>query len=81
MIVKGLDERYLVDTGMTVEEIADEISDYSDVPVRTINIVSAGWDAMFGNYAVVRASRNRLWIVSKGEVMPDNGWSRERGLY
>ena len=80
MTVKGLDGKYLIKTNMTAEKIADEIGGYTNEPVKTINIISAGWDAIFGDYAVVRAARNRLWIASKGEVMPDNGWVSERGL-
>ena len=80
MVVKGLDKKYLIKVEMTAEKIANEISRYVDETVKTINILSAGWDAIFGDYVVIRAARNRLWIVSKCEVMPDNGWSRERGL-
>lgn len=80
MIVKGLDKSYLTKTEMTVEEIAEEISDYLDVDIKTINILSAGWDGLIGNYAVIRAGHNRLWIVTKDGVIPDNGLSRERLL-
>lgn len=81
MIIKGIGEKYLDKTGMTAEEISKEISYCIGENVNTINILSAGWDAMFGDYAVIRAGRNRLWIVSKGKVEPDNGWVNERGLY
>lgn len=80
MIVKGIDERYLKETGMTAKEIAERISDYTGETVNTIRIMSAGWDAMFGRYATVRASRNRKWIINDGEVMEDNGWIKERDL-
>lgn len=81
MVVKGIGEKYLDKTGMTAEDISKEISYYIGENVNTINILSAGWDVMFGDYAVIRAGRNRLWIVSKGKVEPDNGWVNERGLY
>ena len=80
MIIKGLDKKYLVKTKTTAERIADDISMYVGESVKTINILSAGWDAMFGDYAVVRAARNRLWIISNSEVIPDNGWVKERCL-
>ena len=78
--VKGIDKEYLVKTGMTAEQIAEDISDYLEETVNTITILSAGWDAMFGYYAVVRAVRNRLWVVSDGSVMPYNDVARERCL-
>jgi len=81
MIVKGIDKKYLIKTGMTAEQVVDEISSCLNENVNTINILSAGWDAMFGDYALVRAGRNKLWIVSHGEVNPDNGWAKERCLY
>jgi len=80
MVLKGLNKTYLNETGMTAEQIASEISDYIGESVNTINILSAGWDMMFGKYAVVRAGRNRLWIVSRGHVEQDNGWIKERYL-
>ena len=80
MAIKGIDEKCLIKTAMTAEQIAKEISDYVDEAVNTINILRAGWDAMFGYYAIVRAGRNRLWIVSEGSVVPDNGWINERCL-
>lgn len=80
MTVKGIDEKYLKRTNLTAEEIAAKISDYTGETVNTIRILSAGWDAMFGHYATVRASRNRKWLIYDGKVMEDNGWINERCL-
>lgn len=80
MIIKGLDKSYLVKTGMTIEEIVDQIMDYIDETVNTITILSAGWDAFYGNYAVIRTAKNRHWVVSNSMVLTYNGFAKERGL-
>lgn len=80
MIVNGIDEKHLKETGLTAKEIAERISDYTGETVNTIRIMSVGWDAMFGHYATVRASRNRKWIINDGEIMEDNSWIKERCL-
>lgn len=80
MTIKGLDESYLVKTEMTAKQIANEISDLVEETINT-NILSAGWDAFFGWYAVVRTAKNRHWVVSKGEVFPYSGFAKDRGLY
>ena len=81
MVIKGLDENYLVKTEMTAEQIANEISDLIEENVNTIKILSAGWDAFFGWYAVVKTARNRHWVVTKGEVFPYDGFAKDRGLF
>lgn len=81
MTIKGLDKSYLLETEMTAKQIANEISDLVEETINTINILSAGWDAFFGYYAVVRTAKNRHWVVSKGEVFPYSGLAKDRGLY
>ena len=80
MIIKGIDKRYLVETKMNAEQIANNISSYLGETVNTITILSAGWDAYFGNYSIVRTARNRHWIVSNGEIIPYNSFAKERDL-
>ena len=81
MIIKGLDENYLVKTKMTAEQIANAISDLVEEAVNTIKILSAGWDAFFGCYAVVKTAKNRHWVISNGEVFAYRGFAKDRGLY
>lgn len=81
MTIKGLNESYLVKTEMTAEQIANEISDLVEETINTINILSAGWDAFFGWFAVVKTAKNRHWVVSKGEVFAYSGLAKDRGLY
>ncbi len=81
MIIKGLDENYLLKTKMTAEQIANEISDLIEETVNTIKILSAGWDAFFGWYAVVKTAKNRHWVISNGEVLAYSGFAKDRGLY
>lgn len=81
MTIKGLNESYLVKTKMTAEQIANEISDLVEETINTINILSAGWDAFFGHYAVIRTAKNRHWVVSNGEVFAYSGFAKDRGFY
>lgn len=81
MTIKGLDKSYLLKTEMTAKQIANEISDLVEETINTINILSAGWDAFFGYYAVIRTAKNRHWVVSKGEVFPYSGFAKDRCLY
>lgn len=81
MVIKGLDENYLIITKMTAEQIASEISDLVEETVNTINILSAGWDAFFGWYAVVKTAKNRHWVISNGEVFEYSEFARDRDLY
>ena len=82
MVIKGLDEKYLEKTEMTAEQIVNEIYDITNdiFEIHTITILSAGWDVYFGNYAVVRTAHNKHWVVTKGEVIPYNGFAKERDL-
>lgn len=87
MEIKGLDKSYLVKTNMTAEQIAEEIINYieentypsKEVTIRVMHILSAGWDAFYGWYAVVKA-KGKMWVASHDEVTPYNSWARERGL-
>lgn len=80
MLIKGLDKSSIKHTKMTIEEIGQNISEMLNKNIKTITIISVGWDAFFGNYAVVRAGGNKLWIVSDGEIIENNGWIKERNL-
>lgn len=81
VIVKGIDDSYLNKTEMTAEQIVEEIMyGYLDETVNTITILSAGWDAFFGYYAVVKTAKNRHWVVSKGRVEPYGSFAKERYL-
>lgn len=80
MMVKGLDKSYLLKTKMSVEEIVRTISYELGKNIKQITILSAGWDGLFGNYAVIRAGGNIKWIVLDGDIQRDNGWIAERCL-
>ena len=82
MEIKGIGEKYLDGTGMTVEEIANGILEYmwGETRIDVIHVLAAGWDAWFGKYAVVEAKRKK-WVVSKGKVTRYDSFARYRGLY